>query len=170
VFHVSCAANSHTSGNGVAYRVLEDIEKQVVLLGSEADPTSQLSSTSMVIDGLQKDQSQMSGDTSSAVKSPPASTTALPIPVVQGQVLPESVAKQPTLTSPSLPVASTSTPKEEGPRVLKIIKKLLVEVLCPQHNPVCYLRTELLAMPLMLTIHIGANRAEKGSQRPEGTP
>ncbi|KAF8493306.1 JmjC domain, hydroxylase-domain-containing protein [Gautieria morchelliformis] len=163
-FHVSCAANSHTSGNGVAYRVLEDIEKQVVLLEPETDPASQLPLTSMAIDGPQNNQSQMSAGTPSAMKSPPTLTAALPTPIVQAPVLPESVAQLPTLSSPSLPVVSTSTPKEEGPRVLKTIKKLLVEVLCPQHNPVVIaqkkadkdqkVRRDLEALPEMSRIRI----------------
>lgn len=48
---------------------------------------------------------------------------------------PESVSQQPGAASSS-EFPSATPPIRDGPKVIKTIKKLLVEVLCSQHNPV----------------------------------
>ena len=130
-FHVTCAQNGDASG--VAYRVLEDIEKEVVLLEPEiAAPISHSPSTVGTVDGMNVDQIQPSTGIPTAPQSTSAATNAdVQISVTHSAGIPGSTTQQPIASSSSIP-----TPRREGPRVLKTIKKLLVEVLCSQHNPV----------------------------------
>ena len=136
-FHVSCAQNGAGSGRGIAYRVLEDIEKEVVLLDPEAAvPPSHPPPTPVTLGGMEVDQTQPSTRIPATPHLPSSVSNAdAQMPIAQPSDMSGSATQQPVASSSSIPV---SPRQREGPRVIKTIKKLLVEVFCPQHNPVCY--------------------------------
>ncbi|CCM00034.1 uncharacterized protein FIBRA_02060 [Fibroporia radiculosa] len=116
-FHVSCARDG--SDNNIVYKVLREVEKEVVLL------------------------------------DPHATTPA-------GQLLEE---KLPAVVGDSITDSSTTNPMEvETPRVLKLIRKIEVQVLCSQHNPAVAdakravkqdkIRNDLLSLPPMSRIKL----------------
>ncbi|KAF8513261.1 JmjC-domain-containing protein [Hysterangium stoloniferum] len=114
-FHVTCAAEAATSsetagspssaGAGVGYRVLEEVEKEVVLIDDAMD-----------------------------VDPPNATAAGEEVPLcantgVAGDDVQPSSSLSTDIPMPPVPVAPRI------PNVIKTIKKLLVEVLCSQHNP-----------------------------------
>ncbi|KAH9895782.1 hypothetical protein C8Q73DRAFT_689416 [Cubamyces lactineus] len=148
-FHVSCAREG--GANGIVYRVLREIEKEVILLDNPAThaPAATSSSflsapmdlTSSCIDPMLLGEQPMDVDPSNC-----ADRTA-PSSVLQ----PSSAVTQGHQPSPS-------------PQVLKLIKKIEVEVLCHQHNPAILaakkiqqqdrIRNQLLALPPMSRIKL----------------
>lgn len=108
-FHVTCARDGHEQG--LVYKILQEVEKEVVLL----------------------DQNDRPGTYQNPTESLPNMTSDDPIAF-------EPVVDAISATEMSLDVthASSGSPNIDGSRVLKVIKKLEVQVLCPQHNPVCH--------------------------------
>jgi len=135
-FHVTCARDGHE--HGLVYKVLQEVEKEVVLLDQNAgEKTSEpLSSESIAID---KDPSKISPDALTGM----AVDAAAPPPVVD---------------------CTPATTNTGGHRVLKVIKKVEVQILCTQHNPEVAaakkankqdkIRQDLIALPPMARIKI----------------
>ena len=130
-FHVSCAAGGAAAG--VAYRVVEEVEKEVLLLEpvlaarSEVDDFLTNHDGGGTTEGTNVNQQHPTTDTIATPGVPPE-----PTPPVSSAVppTPPSLASSPASLPP--PVVQPT----EGARVIKTIKKHLVEVLCAQHNPV----------------------------------
>lgn len=108
-FHVSCARDG--MDNGIIYEVLREVEKEVVL----TDPQEATADT------------LPEAAPSSAVVEPFDNFYAMPVPMIVDELQPFELSISPA-TGPA------GTP---GPRVLKVVRKSEVQVLCPQHNPVC---------------------------------
>jgi hypothetical protein len=110
-FHVTCARDGHEQG--IVYNVLQEVEKEVVLL----DPTV----TSVVEQQYDSSdfQSILPGVDSSQ-STPGATSAAMAV---------DGGAPPPAVDGLGIPIIT-------GPRVLKVIKKVEVQVLCTQHNPV----------------------------------
>ncbi|PIL32652.1 transcription factor [Ganoderma sinense ZZ0214-1] len=114
-FHVSCARDGHA--NGVVYRVLREVEKEVILVDNQPprrQPTPPPPPPAPGILILHPDH------------QPRPPTPAGPSGVAAGDH-PMDVD----------PVHTSSAPTEDPPepRVLKSIRKTEVELLCHQHNP-----------------------------------
>jgi hypothetical protein len=56
---------------------------------------------------------------------------------------------------------TANPPRVESPQILKVIKKLEVSCLCPQHNPVCNLQD---VTRLRLTLLPGCHSGKEGEQ------
>lgn len=64
---------------------------------------------------------------------------------------------------PPQPSADGDTVMEdEEPRVLSLVKKLEVELLCPQHNPVCRLIISYLSSLMYALCDLGQDGSQKG--------
>ncbi|KAF8576317.1 hypothetical protein K439DRAFT_676101 [Ramaria rubella] len=123
-FHVSCAAGGAASG--VAYRVLEEVEKEVVLVDEvqAALPVPAPTPT------------PAHAPVPKSLPPPMMATTTNAMDVDANQVpLLPSASAVPPIQAPISGVPPPTAPPT-GPRVIKTIKKDLVEVLCSQHNPV----------------------------------
>lgn len=124
-FHVTCARDGHEQG--IIYKVLQEVEKEVVLLDpivtSEVEQHCDPSYTQPIPVGMDFSQSA-----SGATLTGMATDEGAPAPTVSGF---------------EIPIAT-------GPRVLKVIKKVEVQVLCTQHNPVCVFSLRWLKMGLQL--------------------
>ena len=126
---MSCAAEGGAAG--VAYRVVEEVDKEVLLLEPE------VAAAPKVVDvagprqggsagGMDVDQDRQTADPMAPrVPYQPASSFSPAVP-----------PGQPPVASSSVSLPAPGIEQREGPRVIKTIKKLLVEVLCAQHNPV----------------------------------
>ena len=115
-FHVSCAREGHA--NGVVYRVLREVEKEVILVDNQPprrQPTPPPPPPAPGILILHPDCQPRS-----PVPSGPPGATA---------------GDQPMEVDPAR-IASASNDHPPEPRVLKTIRKTEVELLCHQHNPV----------------------------------
>ncbi|KAI0325141.1 hypothetical protein GY45DRAFT_1356889 [Cubamyces sp. BRFM 1775] len=136
-FHVSCAREG--GANGIVYRVLREIEKEVILLDN---PATHGSAASLCIDPMLMGEQPMDVDPSNSVDHAALFLSSQPSSAVHAP------GHQP---SPS-------------PQVLKLIKKTEVEVLCHQHNPAILaakkvqqqdrIRNQLLALPPMSRIKL----------------
>ncbi|KAI8977854.1 hypothetical protein BD414DRAFT_157532 [Trametes punicea] len=145
-FHVSCAREG--GANGIVYRVLREVEKEVVLLDSQA-----AASISAPAPSAPEDMPSISVD--------PALTGEQPMAVDQDAL------NNPSSLSVPQPLAVTeaqSYQSSPSPQVLKVVKKTEVEVLCHQHNPAILaakkaqqqdrIRNQLLALPPMSRIKL----------------
>ncbi|KAI0366449.1 hypothetical protein BV20DRAFT_971775 [Pilatotrama ljubarskyi] len=141
-FHVSCARDG--SASGIVYRVLREVEKEVVLLDNQA------------------------------TVPPPAPTSSAPPETASIPIDPALAGEQPMdvdlgVVTLSEPPATQPQPQQQhqpspSPQVLKRIKKTEVEVLCHQHNPAILaakkaqqqdrIRNQLLALPPMSRIKL----------------
>jgi hypothetical protein len=150
----------------VAYRVLEDIEKEVVLVEPEVtappllQPPMSATSNEKAID---LDQPASNLLFSSQQPLPPADSE-VPAYMQQLDML-GSTSLQPKAPLSSQPPVSMPLLK---PKVIKTIKKLLVEVLCSQHNPVCYGLVVYRVANHVVTANAGGYCAKEGKQGPEG--
>ena len=86
---------------------------------------------SAAIDGTTINTKELPSNPHPVPKSPPSSADS----EAQGSVQPYP---QPSDSLYSQPPVPEPPPKKDQPHVIKTIKKLLVEVLCSQHNPVCH--------------------------------
>ena len=111
-FHVSCARDGHS--NGIIYEVLSEVEKEVVLM----DP--------------QDTAGVVAPATSSNLEKTDQGSCLEVAPVAMALDEPLTVSLPMESAEPS-PVQPPSSPE---PRVLKVIRKTEVKVLCSQHNPV----------------------------------
>lgn len=108
-FHVTCARDGHEQG--LIYKVLQEVEKEVVLLDQDVGdkPPEPLFFNPNIIemDSSRKRDVVESNEMAVDINLPPSAVDSA--------------------------VATTST---NGHRVLKVIKKVEVQILCTQHNPV----------------------------------
>ncbi|KAI0357046.1 hypothetical protein OH77DRAFT_1422521 [Trametes cingulata] len=142
-FHVSCARDGHA--NGIVYRVLREVEKEVVLLDSQGPVPPPAPTPSAPPDG-------------DSVPIDPALVGEQPMDVDPGHATLSLPTTQP---QPQQPQQHQPSP---SPQVLKRIKKTEVEVLCHQHNPAVLaakkvqqqdrIRNQLLALPPMSRIKL----------------
>ncbi|OCB91045.1 JmjC-domain-containing protein [Sanghuangporus baumii] len=134
-FHISCARDGG-QGNRVQLSELREVEKEVVL--NDVPPPIEAPS--------------LSGDESVAVSS--------------NDMTIDTGTADASLAPTALPVVSSQVAKEATPElnVVKTIKKIEYELLCPQHNPVVAaarraskvdrVRNELLALPAMSRVKL----------------
>lgn len=143
-FHVSCAREGHASG--IVYKVVREVEKEVVLLDS---PT--------------------------LVPPPPPPP---PILLLHPHTVQEhgNEQAQPMQVDPTTPAPLSSGSQVEtlelqaspSPQVLKTIKKMEVEVLCHQHNPVGPFFGRLEGIPsLKMALRRRSSRRRRRSSRIE---
>ena len=112
-FHVCCARDGNSTG--IVFTVLREVEKEVVLVDTAMEASQRDSCTMQVVTAEQ----------AGVVDAPDGVAEALgPIG--------DSSFKDAGLGSSSTDVSAS--------RVLKVIKKEEVEILCTQHNPVCLFR------------------------------
>ena len=120
-FHVSCARDGHASG--IVYKVVKEVEKEVVLLDSQTLAQAPPPRPPPPILLLHPDVAQIQASIASA----PMQGIEHSGPIeVDSDVAP----------APPDPV-TVERQASPSPRVLKTIRKTEVEVLCHQHNPVC---------------------------------
>ncbi|CAA7269425.1 unnamed protein product [Cyclocybe aegerita] len=136
-FHVNCAKEGHAQG--IVFSVVRDVEKEVVLYNTPPPTAAACASANLYEMPVESDPSTFTGD--------PADFYAM---AVDGQLI------GPTEHHNSMAADETT--------VLKVIKKLEVQILCTQHNPAVAaqkraskqdkIRQDLLALPSMARIKI----------------
>ncbi|KAI0631611.1 hypothetical protein C8Q77DRAFT_1159385 [Trametes polyzona] len=168
-FHVSCARDGHASG--IVFKVLREVEKEVVLLDGNQAPAA----TPAPTPASEPAPTTLSAPLSEAASSSPADAglaTGQPMDVDPAML---TVARPVAMSSEPLPAEfqsqSEAQPPQQpqyqhspSPQVLKRIRKTEVEVLCHQHNPAVLaakkaqaqdrIRNQLLALPPMSRIKL----------------
>ncbi|KAL1942341.1 hypothetical protein VTO73DRAFT_6405 [Trametes versicolor] len=158
-FHVSCAREGHSSG--IVFKVLREVEKEVVLLDGQAPAPAPTPAPASV---------PTPTPTPAPTFSAPDETIYVPIdPALAEQPMDMDVDPRITasVATASEPGAEPQDPQHQpspSPQVLKRIKKTEVEVLCHQHNPAILaekkaqqqdrIRNQLLALPPMSRIKL----------------
>ncbi|KAI0696985.1 hypothetical protein C8T65DRAFT_662929 [Cerioporus squamosus] len=146
-FHVSCAREGHASG--IVYKVVREVEKEVVLLDSQAVVPAPPPPPPILLLHPHSTQAQDPAIPAAAYGS-------------------EQAQRMEVDSTPAAPLGSESqvdtAERAASPRVLKTIRKTEVEVLCHQHNPAILaakkaqqqdrIRNALMALPPMSRIKL----------------
>ncbi|KAI0776874.1 hypothetical protein BD413DRAFT_610467 [Trametes elegans] len=154
-FHVSCARDGHA--NGIVFKVLREVEKEVVLLDSQSSANNAQPPQSTTLPAYSMPSDPSGVDSTSDCIDPALIAEEHTMDI-------DSYAMHP---APSMSPQSQMERQYQGspsPQVLKVIKKTEVEVLCHQHNPTIQaakkaqqqdrIRNQLTALPPMSRIKL----------------